>query len=190
MTNKSHIEAFIDRKKFELTDPVQTGRSLKELAGIPLNDVLFLDQPHDDLVINNDTIITLQNGAHLHSQPAADYGDEQRYATVEHYPQPDGWTFAIYRGFRIPVEYRPDRVDVLVKLPPTFPDAAPDCFFVSPAISLTANGASPRGTRQVTILNQSWQQFSWHLKPGAWRPGVSELRDFLRCIQGRFERRD
>ncbi len=190
MNDKKHIEVFIDKKKFELTDPVQTGRSLKELAGIPLNDVLFLDQPGDDIVIKNDATVTLNNGAHLHSQPAADYGDEQRYANIEEHRQADGWTFTIYRGFRIPSEYRPDCVDVLVKLPPTFPDAAPDCFFVSPVVTLAANGASPRGTGIVNLLKQNWQQFSWHLKPGAWRPGASELRDFLRCILGRFERRD
>ena len=188
--SKTQINIFIDRKKFELTEATQTGRALKDLAGIPANDVLFLDQPGDDLVIANETAITVHNGAHLHSQPAADYGDEQRYSTVEEYPQPDGWRFVVYRGFRIPAEYRPDRVDVLIKLPPTFPEAAPDMFWVSPAVTIAATGASPRGTGSVNLLNQSWQQFSWHLKQGAWRPGVSDIRDFLRCIQGRFERRD
>ncbi len=187
---KTHINVFIDRKKFELADPVQTGRSLKELAGIPLNDVLFLDQPGDDLVVANDSQITLENGAHLHSQPAADYGDEQRYCEVVGLPQPDGWTYVIYRDFRIPAVYRPDRVDLLVKLPPTFPDAAPDMFWLSPHVALAANGASPRGTTTETVLGQPWQRFSWHLAPGAWRVGISELRDFLRCVIGRFERRD
>lgn len=187
---KNSINVFINRTKYELTEETQTGSALKEHAGIPLNDVLFLDQPHDDMVIANDATITLRNGAHLHSQPAADYGDEQRYVTVEEYMQPDGWQFLVYRGFRIPSEYRPDRIDLLIKLPPTFPEAAPDMFWVSPAVVIATTGGSPRGTGNVTLLNQSWQQFSWHLKPGAWRPGVSDVRDFLRCIQGRFERRD
>jgi len=187
---KIHINVFINRTKYELAEETQTGAALKELGGIPLNDVLFLDQPHDDMVIANDATITLRNGAHLHSQPAADYGDEQRYATIEEHPQPDGWRFLIYRGFRIPSEYRPDRVDLLIKLPPTFPEAAPDMFWVSPAVVITTTGGSPRGTGNVTLLNQTWQQFSWHLKPGAWRPGISDVRDFVRCVQARFERRD
>lgn len=184
------IHIFIDRKKFELHDPVQTGHSLKELAGIPLGDVLFLDQPGDDLVIKNEAKVTLKDRAHLHSQPAADYGDEQRYREVSELPQPDGWTFLVYRDFQIPAEYRPDRVDVLVKLPPTFPDAAPDMFWVSPHVTVASAGVSPRGTTTENVLNASWQRFSWHLSAGAWRPGVSTLRDFFRCIIGRFERRD
>lgn len=188
---KNDINIFINRTKYELTEETQTGTALKQIAGIPLSDVLFLDQPHDDMVIANDATITLHNGAHLHSQPAADYGDEpQRYATVEELHQPDGWRFMVYRGFRIPPEYRPDRIDLLIKLPPMFPEAAPDMFWVSPGVVLATTGASPRGTGNVPLLGQTWQQFSWHLKPGAWRPGVSDVRDFLRCVQGRFERRD
>jgi hypothetical protein len=184
------IHVFIDRKKFDLDSPDQTGLALKQLAGIPLGDVLFLDQPGDDLVINNEGTITLKNGSHLHSQPAADYGDEQRYREAVELPQPDGWTFVIYRDFRIPSEFQPDRVDMLVKLPPTFPDAAPDMFWVSPHVTVGSGGTSPRGTSSETVLGASWQRFSWHLASGTWRSGVSTLRDFLRCIIGRFERRD
>ena len=38
------------------------------------------------------------------------------------------------------------------------------------------------------ILGRDWQRFSWHLAGGAWKPGVSTLRDFLRCIAARFLR--
>jgi hypothetical protein len=57
-------------------------------------------------------------------------------------------------------------------------------------VTVASGGASPRGTTTENLLNAPWQRFSWHLSPGAWRPGVSTLRDFLRCIIGRFERRD
>ncbi len=36
------IQVFINRKQYDLEDPIQTGTSLKKLAGIPLGDVLFL----------------------------------------------------------------------------------------------------------------------------------------------------
>jgi hypothetical protein len=68
------IHIFINKKKFDLDNPIQTGASLKHLAGILLNDVLFLQQPHEDEVIPNDKEIALKNGDHLHSQPPADYG--------------------------------------------------------------------------------------------------------------------
>ena len=68
------IQVFINRKEYYLEDPLQTGTSLKKLADIPLEDVLFLQQPGEDQVIPNETKVTLKDGDHLHSQPPADYG--------------------------------------------------------------------------------------------------------------------
>ena len=191
------IHVFINRKRFDLGDPVQAGRGLKELAGIPLTDVLFLRQPGKDIVIGNDEKVTLKNGDHLYSQPPADYGHVSPQASsvldgLEGFAlhrQPDGWTFAIHNAFELPNAYVPRVVRLLVKLPPTFPDAAPDMFFVTPIVRVT-NGAPPRGTSATNILGEGWQQFSWHLKPGAWMPGVSTFRDFMRCVWSRLEKRD
>ncbi len=72
MQHEHQIHIFINKKKYEIHDPVQTGVSLKHLAGIPLNDVLFLQRPGEYEVIPNDIKITLKNGEHLHSQPPAD----------------------------------------------------------------------------------------------------------------------
>src|SRR5580765_5484761 len=74
MQPEHSIHVFINKKKFDLDQPLQTGASLKQLAGIPSGDVLFLQQPGEDQVIANDSKITLKNGDHLHSQPPADYG--------------------------------------------------------------------------------------------------------------------
>jgi hypothetical protein len=69
MQQEHPIHIFINKKKYEIDNPIQTGASLKNLAGIPLSDVLFLQRPGEDEVIPNDTKITLKNGDHLHSQP-------------------------------------------------------------------------------------------------------------------------
>lgn len=188
-----NIPIFINRIRYEIENEVQTGRSLKELAGIPLGDVLFLQQPHEDQVIANNTEVTLKPGSHLHSSPPADYGnltagEVGHPGTVEIVSQPGGWIFAILHDYALPAVYKPASVKLLVKLPPHFPDARPDMFWISPPVS--ANGATPRGTCTEVILGEAWQRFSWHLAPGAWQPGVSELRDFMRCIRARFERQD
>ena len=191
------IHVFINKKKFELEEPLQTGASLKQIAGIPLGDVLFLQQPGDDLVIANDASVTLKNGDQLHSQPAADYGLATallRDAGLE----PDGaevhlaaggWSFFVIANYALPVGFQPNRVELLVKLPPGFPDAAPDMFWVHPEVK-TPNGAVPRGTSAERLLGKDWQRFSWHLAAGAWKPGASTLRDYLRCIRARFLRLD
>lgn len=191
------VHVFINKRKFDLADPVQTGASLKALAGIPQADVLFLQQPGEDAVIGNDTSVTLKNGDHLHSQPPADYGSLQTPLIEAGIPPdqwvvhqgPGGWSFLVRPDYELPPGYQPNRVQLLLKLPPTYPDAAPDMFWVRPAVR-APNGSLPRATSNEHLLGAEWQRFSWHLASGAWQPGVSTLRDFLRCVAARFQRLD
>jgi hypothetical protein len=184
----------IDGKDYHV-EPEQTGYSLKVLAGLPLDSVLFLKRPIEDLVVTNETKVCLTNGDELCAQVPANYGlgslppgHRPQVCFTEH-PQPDGWLFVVLHDVSIPAEYQPSAVKILIKLPPLFPDAAPDMFWVSPAVKL-ANGTSPRSTSPESALGQTWQRFSWHLLPGAWRSGISSFQDYLRCVRGRFEKKD
>jgi hypothetical protein len=191
------IHVFINKTKYELEQPAQTGASLKQLAGIPLGDVLFLQQPGDDKVIANDASITLKNGDHLHSQPPADYGfgfAELAQAGLhpdraQLHQEPGGWLFLVISNYELPAGFQPNRVDLLLKLPPSFPDAAPDMFWVYPSVN-APSGCVPRASSPEPLLGKAWQRFSWHLASGAWKPGISTLRDYLRCVQARFLRMD
>ena len=197
MQHEHPIHIFINKKKYEIDDPVQTGASLKNLAGIPLNDVLFLQRPGEDEVIPNHAKITLKNGEHFHSQPPADYGVGMALLEEAGVPldratlhnEAGGWVFVVISNYELPAGFVPNRVDLLVKLPPGFPDSAPDMFWVHPDVR-APNGAIPKATSPERLLGKNWQRFSWHLAAGAWKPGVSELRDFLRCIYSRFLRLD
>lgn len=72
-------------------------------------------------------------------------------------------------------------VDLLLRLPFGFPDATPDMFWVSPA--LTANGAAIPGTEQTeNYLGRSWQRWSRHIG-GQWRPGVDNLETYLAYVR-------
>ncbi len=197
MHQEHPIHVFINKKKYELDNPVQLGTSLKQLAGIPDGDVLFLQREGEDEVIGNEVKVTLKNGDHLHSQPAADYGLQHSRIIEEHlthhnfslHDAPEGWSFLVISDYKLPSGFRPDKVQLLLKLPPTFPDAAPDMFWVHPEVQ-TPNGTVPRGTSPERLLDQDWQRFSWHLANGAWVPGVSDLGDYLRCVRARFLRLD
>lgn len=191
------VTVTINRKRYVFADAHQTGRTIKERAGIPLSDVLFLDRPHDDEVIADGHKITLKCGDTFHSAPPANYGkvglelnpENVGFARFDVLPQPDGWVFLIVHDYELPDAFQPYAVRLLVKLPPLFPEAAPDMFWVSPEVRL-ANGAAPQGTSMETVLGQPWQRFSWHLLPGAWSPGMSTLRDFMRCVRARAEKRN
>ena len=104
--------------------------------------------------------------------------------------QADGWTWLTFANFPMPDCYLPRSVRLRIKLPPGFPDAEPDMFWLSPPIRTTA-GNPPQGSSvEPTPSGESWQQFSWHLHPGAWIPGISSLRDYMRCVRARLEKRN
>jgi hypothetical protein len=188
------VRITIDGTKFSVA-PKQTGDALKALAGLPTEAVLFLKQHNEDLVISNDGVVHLKDGDVIVSQIPANYGlttlpdDHKPAMRFTEFPQPDGWLFVILHDVAVPQDYRPSMVDILVKLPPTFPDGAPDMFWTSPDLQL-ANGGCPRNTSHEQALGKNWQRFSWHLLPGAWRIGVSTFHDYIRCVRGRFEKKD
>jgi len=190
------VTVTINGKPFEFDDPRQTGRSIKQRAAIPMADVLFLDRPVEDEVIGDDRKIVVKCGDCFHSSPPANYGGPLRLEAAdvgctrfETLPQSGGWTFLIVPEFALPDVFTPRAARLLVKLPPLFPEAAPDMFWLSPPVR-TAAGGTPQGTSVETLLGAQWQRFSWHLAQGAWRAGASTLRDYMRCVRARIEKRN
>jgi hypothetical protein len=190
------VSVTINGKPYDFLSPRQTGKSIKERAGIPLGDVLFRERPGEDEVIPDDAKVVLRSGDCFHSSPPANYGDGAQitaadvgYDRYEALKQPDGWTFLVVPEYRLPDGFVPRVANLLIKLPPLFPDAAPDMFWVKPEVR-TDSGAVPQGTSSEFVLGAHWQRFSWHLQPGAWRAGVSTLRDYMRCVRARFEKRN
>lgn len=196
-TTTTVIKVFINKREYRLECPEQTGASLKELAGIPLCDVLFLQGRCEDEVIANDAKVILRECDQLHSQPPANYGYGSDLATdagvspdrLAVHEQQGGWKFVVISDFAMPESYVPTVVELLVKLPPLFPEAAPDMFWIRPAVKLR-NGQLPRSTSNENLLGGTWQRFSWHLVGNAWKPGASTFRDFMRCVRGRLLRED
>lgn len=194
-TTTHAITVTINRKEFVFSDSHQTGRMLKERAGIPLTDVLFRHQANEDEVVVDDAKIELKCGDCFHSAPPANYGappigtTDVGFDQFDSMVQPDNWTFLVVPNYLLPDSFFPKVASLLVKLPPSFPDAAPDMFWLHPQVR-TASGGAPQGTSIETLLDEQWQRFSWHLLPGAWRPGISTLRDYMRCIRARLEKRD
>lgn len=92
----------------------------------------------------------------------------------------DGFVNVVLADFPTPgLDLR--RVDLLLRLPMGFPDATPDMFWLSPA--LTANGAAIPGT-EVTEnhFGRAWQRWSRHIG-GQWRPGVDNLETYLAYVR-------
>jgi hypothetical protein len=93
----------------------------------------------------------------------------------------------IIRGYRLPAGYEPAVVDLLLRLPGGFPDAAPDMWWISPTVAY-ANGTVPPATEvREAHHGVTWQRWSRHLAL-AWRPGIDNLQSYLRLIRTDLER--
>lgn len=84
----------------------------------------------------------------------------------------------------LPTGYEPANVDLLVRLPPGYPDSPLDMFWCTPNVLVSATKAPPRASEVTeTHAGRSWQRFSRHLPPGTWRPGEDDLESYLGVIR-------
>lgn len=95
-----------------------------------------------------------------------------------------GWTNLIIKGYVLPPGFDHDQVDLLVRLASGFPDSPPDMFWVDPWIKLVRTQAyAPTSEQAETHAGRTWQRFSRHLGPGAWRPGIDSLESWMASIR-------
>lgn len=90
--------------------------------------------------------------------------------------------------YRLPDGYAPACVDLLLRLPPGFPDVPPDMFWTDPVVTYN-DGHPPLATElRESYLGRSWQRFSRHLEPAAWRPGQDSLQSYITLIHNDLAR--
>lgn len=87
----------------------------------------------------------------------------------------------------LPSGYNLSTVDLLLRLPLQFPEAAPDMFWMEPAV-LYADGSAPLNTSPEIILGRTWQRWSRHFTTSPWRPGIDNLQSYYRLIKTVLER--
>lgn len=89
--------------------------------------------------------------------------------------------------------FSPTVTDLMIRIPAQYNMATLDMWYCDPPIRLGATGQFAQAS-EVTEphLGRSWQRFSRHLPPGAWRPGIDSLRTFMpfiwRELQGRLRK--
>jgi Prokaryotic E2 family E len=93
----------------------------------------------------------------------------------------------IIRGYRLPAGYEPGLVDLLLRLPTGFPDAAPDMFWTYPVVAYPGGGVPPATQDRLDFNGRTWQRWSRHLAIG-WRPGIDNLQTYLRLIRTDLEK--
>ncbi len=85
------------------------------------------------------------------------------------------------RDFPMAVGLAPTVCELLVRLPPGFPDAGPDMFWIASPVTRVDGQPIPATDVTETHLGRRWQRWSRHIG-GAWRPGVDDLRTYITYI--------
>jgi Prokaryotic E2 family E len=113
---------------------------------------------------------------------------EREHLSFEEFDEA-GFHCVVLRDFQVPVGYSIPHTNLLIRLPPGFPDAAPDMWWCDPPIRIAATGSYPVAAELIeTYGGRPWQRFSRHFQPGQWRPGRSGLETYLAVIRRDLER--
>lgn len=92
----------------------------------------------------------------------------------------------IIKDFELPSHYAPRHCNLLLRLPPGYPNTNPDMFWTSPEVRLV-NGGVPIAAQVVENLGGvSWQRWSRH--NNVWRPGVDDIQTKIRAVRTELEK--
>jgi hypothetical protein len=93
-----------------------------------------------------------------------------------------GFTLILIKNYPTGPNMMPQRSTLLLRLPPGFPDATPDMFWLDPPIATAAGGVIPGTEIREIHLDRTWQRWSRHIN-GQWRPGIDNLGTYLAYIR-------
>lgn len=96
-----------------------------------------------------------------------------------------GWINLVIKNYQLPGAYVPGSCDLLLRLPPGYPNANPDMFWTTPGICLR-NGVAPLAAQVVEAYDgRNWQRWSRHNQ--AWRAGIDNVQTKLRAVKTELE---
>lgn len=85
--------------------------------------------------------------------------------------------------FPLPAGLNAERANILFRLSASYPDTQPDMWWLIPHVT-TAAGAEIAATQVREIYDgRTWQRWSRHLDPGAWRSGIDGLESYVRLLR-------
>lgn len=93
----------------------------------------------------------------------------------------------LLRSFLLPEGWSQEQTELLLRLPPAFPDAKPDMFWTESELRL-ADGSVPKQADVIQkYLGRDWRRFSWHLSK--WSPASDDILTFIEFIERRLRHR-
>lgn len=194
----------LDGRRFEWGLPFITGLQLKKLAGVdPATYGVWLAQRvGDDRLIGNTERVDLEaegverfftgidtttEGSGEPVLPPEDRDYLVDCGIVFEERSEAGGRGIVLKGWSLPQgRFDNGAVDVLIMLPPAYPDCAPDMFYLSPWVRLVTSNQYPRAADVPhAFAGQTWQRWSRH--NNEWRPGVDGIWTMVRRIERALE---
>ena len=93
----------------------------------------------------------------------------------------------VISNFPLPQPYIQREVELLIRLPISYPNARPDMFWTRPDVKLPSGAWPLNADVKENYVGLPWQRWSRHWT-GRWRPGVDGLKTFLAAIVRELER--
>ncbi|MBL8596421.1 MAG: multiubiquitin domain-containing protein [Devosia sp.] len=95
-----------------------------------------------------------------------------------------GKRWLIIHDYPLPPGYTASKVTLALLIPPTYPQAQIDMFYVHPTLHLTTGRAIPAAQTQVAIRGLSFQRWSRHRGPASkWNPVADNVMTHLALVE-------
>ncbi|MDP9226409.1 MAG: hypothetical protein M3P18_21730, partial [Actinomycetota bacterium] len=95
-------------------------------------------------------------------------------------------TLLVIHDYELPTGFTATRVELLIEIPSTYPDAKLDMFWVYPWIKVAATQQEPQAANVPREFDgKTWQRFSRHLND--WRPESDSLQTYLVWVRRHLE---
>lgn len=93
-----------------------------------------------------------------------------------------GFVTVVLKKVAMPNGIDPAVSSILLRLPPGFPDAAPDMFWLDPPVKGREGRVIPGTESMQSFHGRTWQRWSRHIQH-QWRPGVDSLQTYLAYVR-------
>ena len=103
-------------------------------------------------------------------------------------PLPSGARLVEIRNYRLVSGWDREIVTIIFVVPPAFPAAQPDCFWVEPGPLRFNGGHTPQNindTNPIPEVGPRGTWFSWHMQ--GWNPNMHTLMSFFKVIEQRLD---
>ncbi len=77
--------------------------------------------------------------------------------------------------------------NILFRLSANYPDTPPDMWWTIPHLTSVKGGVIPATEHIEHYDGRTWQRWSRHLDPQAWRPGIDSLESYVRLLRNELE---